>query len=68
LQLFSVSPIEDCHFETTEVIEAELQALLNTLIEHDFLDAFNNWQKHWEWCICAEGDCFEHEGGQQAHS
>jgi hypothetical protein len=25
------------HFETTEVFKAELQAVLNTLIEHDFL-------------------------------
>jgi hypothetical protein len=28
------------HFDTTEVIEAELQATLNTLTEHDFQDAF----------------------------
>jgi hypothetical protein len=28
------------HFDTTEVIEAESRAVLNTLIEHDFQDAF----------------------------
>jgi hypothetical protein len=28
------------HFDTTEVIEAESQAVLNTLTEHDFQDAF----------------------------
>jgi hypothetical protein len=28
-----------CHFDTTEVIEAESQSLLNTLTEHDFRDA-----------------------------
>jgi hypothetical protein len=44
--------------------EAELQAVLNTLTEHDFQDAFKKWQKHWEWCICAEGDYFEGDGGQ----
>jgi hypothetical protein len=37
--LFFVSPIEDKlkrhHFDTIEVIEAELQAVLNTLTEHD---------------------------------
>jgi hypothetical protein len=27
------------HFDATEVIEAESQAVLNTLIEHDFQDA-----------------------------
>jgi hypothetical protein len=36
------------HFDTTEVIEAELQAVLNTLTEHDFQDAFETWQKCWE--------------------
>jgi hypothetical protein len=30
------------HFDTTEVIEAESQAVLNTLTEHDFQDAFKN--------------------------
>jgi hypothetical protein len=28
------------HFDTNEVMEAESQAVLNTLIEHDFQDAF----------------------------
>jgi hypothetical protein len=28
------------HFDTVEVIEAESQAVLNTLTEHDFQDAF----------------------------
>jgi hypothetical protein len=30
------------HFDTIEVIEAESQAVLNTLTEHDFQDAFTN--------------------------
>jgi hypothetical protein len=33
------------HFDTAEVIEAELQAVLNTLTEHDFQDAFTKWKK-----------------------
>jgi hypothetical protein len=44
--LFSVSPIEvelrGRHFDTIEVIEAESQAVLNTLTEHDFQEAFNS--------------------------
>jgi hypothetical protein len=28
------------HFDTTDVMVAELQAVLNTLTEHDFQDAF----------------------------
>jgi hypothetical protein len=50
------------HFDTIEVMEAELQVVLNTT-EHNFQDAFKKWQKYWEWCICVEGD-FESDGGQ----
>jgi hypothetical protein len=32
-------------FDTVEVIEAESQAVLNTLTEHDFQDALQKWQK-----------------------
>jgi hypothetical protein len=34
--------LKGCHFDTFEVIEADLQAVLNTLTEHDFQDAFKN--------------------------
>jgi hypothetical protein len=45
--LFPVSSIENkklkgCHFDTIVVMEAESQAVLNTLTEHDFQDAFKN--------------------------
>jgi hypothetical protein len=55
--------LKGCRVDTTEVTEAESQAVLNTLTEHEFHDAFKKWQ-HWEWCICAEGDYFEAEGVQ----
>jgi hypothetical protein len=32
--------LKGCHFDTVEVIDAESQVVLNTLIEHDFQDAF----------------------------
>jgi hypothetical protein len=32
--------LEGRHFDTSEVIKAELQAVLNTLTEHNFQDAF----------------------------
>jgi hypothetical protein len=41
------------------MIETESQAVLNTFTEHSFQDAFKKWQKHREWCIPAEGNCFE---------
>jgi hypothetical protein len=55
--------VEGCHFDTIEVIEAESQAVLNTLAEQIFQDAFKEWQKCWEWCMWAEGDYFEGDGG-----
>jgi hypothetical protein len=33
------------HFVTNEVTEAELQAVLNTLTDQDFQDAFKNGRK-----------------------
>jgi hypothetical protein len=46
------------------MIEAESQAVLNVLTEHDFQNALKKWQKSWERCICAEGNYFEGDGGQ----
>jgi hypothetical protein len=34
--------LEGSHFDTTEVFEAESQAVLNSLTEYDFQDAFKN--------------------------
>jgi hypothetical protein len=52
------------HFDTTEVIEAELQAVLNTITKHDFQNAFKKWQKCWEQCKHAAGDYFGGDSGQ----
>jgi hypothetical protein len=46
------------------LIEAESQAVLNTLTEHNFQDAFNKWQKCWERCIRVKGDYFEGDDDQ----
>jgi hypothetical protein len=51
------------HFGTIQVVEAELQAVLNTLTDK-LQDAFKKWQKCWEWCIHAEGNYFDGDGGQ----
>jgi hypothetical protein len=32
--------LKGCHLDAIEVIETESQAVLNTLTEHDFQDAF----------------------------
>jgi hypothetical protein len=47
------------HFDTIEVIRSELQAVLNTLIEHDFQDALKKLQTGWERCIRVEEDYLE---------
>jgi hypothetical protein len=55
--------LKGSYFDTIEAIEAESRAVLNTLTEHDFQDAFKKLQKSWERCIRAEGDHFECDGG-----
>jgi hypothetical protein len=40
LELFCFPDWKHCHFDITKVLETESQALLNTLTEHDFQDAF----------------------------
>jgi hypothetical protein len=52
------------HFDKTQVLEAESQAVLNTITEHDFQDAFKKIQKFRNWCIHAEGDYFQDDGRQ----
>jgi hypothetical protein len=39
--------LNSCNFDTTEVVEAESQAVLNTLTEQDSQDTFKKWQKSW---------------------
>jgi hypothetical protein len=56
------------HFDTIELIDAESQAVLNTLTEHGFQDAFKKWQARWELHIRAEGDYFEFDAVKKAES
>jgi hypothetical protein len=51
-------------FYQVEMIKAELQAMLNTLTEHDFHDAFKKWQKRKERCLRCEGGYFKGDGDQ----
>jgi hypothetical protein len=56
--------LKGCHIDTVEVIEAKLQAVMNSLTEQDCQDAFKKRQKCREQYIHAEGDYFEGDGGQ----
>jgi hypothetical protein len=46
-------------FQTVEKIQAESQAVLNTLGENDFQECFKNWQRHWDRCQASEGNHFK---------
>ena len=50
-------------FQTLEEIQAESQAVLNTLRENDFQKCFKNWQRRWDRCQASEGDYFEDDVG-----
>jgi histone-lysine N-methyltransferase SETMAR len=43
-------------FQRVEAIQAESQAVLNTLRENDFQECFKNWQRPWDRCQASEGD------------
>jgi len=50
-------------FQTVEEIQAESQAVLNTLRENGFQECFKNWQRRWDRCQASEGDYFEGDAG-----
>ena len=50
-------------FQTLEEIQAESQAVLNTLRENDFQECFKNWQRRRDLCQASQGDCFEGDAG-----
>jgi hypothetical protein len=55
--------LKGCHFDTIEVMEAESQAVLNSLTELGFQDAFKNGRSAGNGAY-TEGNCFEGDGGQ----
>jgi hypothetical protein len=66
--LFFVSPIADKTerppFSHSSGDGGRMQAVLNTLTEHDSQDGFTKRQKLWERCTRTERDYFEGDGGQ----
>jgi hypothetical protein len=55
--------VKSLHFDTAEVIEAELQAVLNILTKHDFQGAYKMAEER-ERIIRAGGDYVEVDSGQ----
>jgi hypothetical protein len=49
-------------FDTFDEIQAETQAVLNTLTTRYFQDTFQNWQKCWDEYVRFQGDYFERDG------
>jgi hypothetical protein len=52
------------HFDANEVIEAEWQAVMNTVTEHDFQDAFKNDRSAGNGAYPRKGDYFEGDSRQ----
>jgi len=55
--------LKERRFQMVEEIQAESQAVLNTLRENDFQECFKNWQHRWDCCQASEGDYFEGDAG-----
>jgi hypothetical protein len=52
-------------FDTVEEIQAELQRVLDNLTEKDLQEVFQK-LRWWDWCLHAEGNYFEGDGGRSA--
>ena len=50
-------------FQMLEEIQAQSQAVLNTLRENDFQECFKNWHRRWDRCQASAGDYFEGDAG-----
>lgn len=46
-------------FQTIKEIKENLLQDLHTIPETEFQEAFQQWKKHWEWCINNAGEYFE---------
>jgi len=55
--------IKGRRFQTFEEIQAESQAVLNTLRENDFQECFKNWQRCWDRYQASKWDYFEGDAG-----
>jgi len=51
-------------FDRVEEIQLESQNVLGTLREQDFQHAFQQWQRHWDWCVAEQGDYFKGDAAQ----
>jgi hypothetical protein len=51
-------------FDTVEEIQVETRMVLNILTKKDFQDAFQKWQKCWDWCVRSQGDYCEGDGAE----
>jgi hypothetical protein len=56
--------LEGRRFDTSEVIQAESQRVLDILIEKDFQEAYQKWRSRWDRFINVEGTYFEGDGGR----
>ena len=48
-------------FQTTEEIQENETRELCAITESAFKEAFQQWKKHWEWCIASGGDNSEED-------
>ena len=53
------SSLKGRRFQAVEEIEENSLWDLHAIPQNMFQDAFQNWKKHWEWCIKSGGEYFE---------
>jgi len=50
------------NFQAIEEIQENTVRELRAITESAFQEAFQQWKKHWEWCITSTGDFVEGDG------
>ena len=53
------SSLKGHRFPTVEEIEENSIRDLHAIPQNTFQDAFQKWEKRWEWCVKSEGEYFE---------
>lgn len=55
---------ENVYHQHMTVTKHHTQTVLNTPTNKDFQDAFEKRQKHWDRCMCSQGDYFEGDAAE----
>ena len=51
------------HFDGTDDIRSNTMTALKVITQNQFKNCFEEWTRHWHWCIASQGEYFEGDHG-----